>query len=78
MYDLNRAICNIKLGASFEVIKSDLDKVLRLGPENGVKVRRPHPRKSRAIIEWIKQNQPHLQDWIKANDIQLPDLDQGG
>ena len=77
MYELNRAICNIKLGAGFETIKRDLDQVLRLGPENGIKVRRPHPWKSRAIIEWIKQNQSQLQDWINANDIQLPELNEG-
>jgi len=70
MYELNRAICNINLGADFEVIKSDLDKVVRLGPENGILVRRPHPQKSRTIIEWINQNLPRLQDWIEVNDIQ--------
>ena len=73
MYELNRAICNIKLGADSEVIKSDLDKVLRLGPENGAWVRQSHPDKGQAIIKWLKQNRDFFQDWIEENGIHLPE-----
>jgi hypothetical protein len=77
LYELNRAICNIQLGAGFETIKRDLDKVLRLGPENGVWVRRLHPKKAAVIITWIHQNKQQLQDWIRENDIELPAPESG-
>ena len=73
MYELNRAVCNIHLQAGFETIKSDLDKVLRLGPDNGRWVRRLHPTKCTAVIDWIRQNQARLQEWLTQNDIQLPE-----
>lgn len=77
LYELNRAICNIHLAAAFEVIKKDLDQVLRLGPENGAWVRRPHPTKGRAIITWIQKNAARLQAWLRENDIQVPEGREG-
>ena len=70
LYELNRAICNIQLGAELEVIRSDLDQVLRLGPDRGVWVRRPHPHKAQALVHWIHQNEGRLRDWLEENDIQ--------
>lgn len=71
LYELNRAICNIQLGADLEVIKSDLDQVLRLGPDRGAWVRRPHPHKAQGLIQWIHKNEDRLRDWLEENDIQV-------
>jgi hypothetical protein len=71
LYELNRALCRIKLGAPPELIKADLDKVLQQGPRNGEWVRRPDPKKGNILIEWLKENEALLRPWLEANEIQL-------
>ena len=71
LYELNRAMCRIKLGGNLEAIKSDLDKVLQEGPRDGEWVRRPDPQKSKILIVWLKQNEAALREWLRINRIEI-------
>jgi hypothetical protein len=71
LYELNRAMCLIQLGANLDAIKRDLENVLRYGPKNGEWVRQPHPRKAKILLTWLRENEPLLHSWLAEHDIQL-------
>ena len=75
LYELNRAMARIKLGARLEDIKRDLDEVLQRGPKNGEWVRQPDPKKAKILVDWLQRNRAALAGWIEANQIELPETD---
>ncbi len=72
LYELNRAMCRVKLGADMDDILADLDQVLIHGPHNGKWVRNPHPQKAKILIDWMQRNAKSLQGWFERHQIQLP------
>ena len=71
VYEYTRAVCNINLGANHAEILTDLNTALR-GPKTGDWIRKPDETLAADLIEWIKDNERELKDWIAENNIRLP------
>lgn len=69
VYEFNRAICNINLGAPMETILSDLERALA-GPRTADWVRHPDPVWGCDLAQWMKDNQGQLVSWLARNSIQ--------
>lgn len=76
LYELNRAICHIHLGADLDEIKADLDKVLQRAPKGGAWVRNPDPKKGKTLLNWLRQHAEPLRGWLQENEISLPKLNE--
>ncbi len=70
VYEFNRALCNINLGAPMDSILSDLERALA-GPRTTDWVKHPDPVWGRDLAQWMNVNQGQLVSWLERNSIHL-------
>jgi hypothetical protein len=75
MYEFNRAICNIRMKSSFDVIKADLDAAMGWTKSANC-IQHPDGKKAPELVAWLHdpENREKLGNWIAANNIELGDM----
>ena len=72
MYEFNRAICNIRMKSSFDVIKADLDAAMGWTKSANC-IQHPDEKKAPELVAWLRdpENREKLGNWIAANKIEV-------
>ena len=74
MYELNRAICKMKLDKSVDSVRDDLEEALKDEKTKGILTNltdEETKEKSKDLIQWLQDHQDELGAWMDENDIEV-------